>query len=93
VEWFGLGVIELILTKPSYYTKHVLWAVNFRTMLKVYLKLRATKDIEKTGWKKGDVMEMINDVFDKQNGVAYWSLHQDWEILKMEIREFKEIHV
>ena len=28
-------------------------------MLKVYLKLRATKDIEKTGWKKGDVMEMI----------------------------------
>ena len=32
-------------------------------MLKVYLKLRATKDIEKTGWKKGDVMEMINDVF------------------------------
>ena len=50
-------------------------------MLKVYLKLRATKDIEKTGWKKGDVMEMINDVFDKQNGVAYWSLHQDWQIL------------
>ena len=71
----------------------MLWAVNFRTMLKVYLKLRATKDIEKTGWKKGDVMEMINDVFDKKNGVAYWSLHQDWEILKMEIREFKEIHV
>jgi hypothetical protein len=71
----------------------LLWAVNFRTMLKVYLKFRATKDIEKTGWKKGDVMEMINDVFDKQNGVAYWSLHQDWEILKMEIREFKEIHV
>ena len=62
-------------------------------MLKVYLKLRATKDIEKTGWKKGDVMEMIYDVFDKQNGVAYWSLHQDWEILKMEIREFKEIYV
>lgn len=62
-------------------------------MLKVYLKLVATKDIEKSGWKKGDVTEIINDVFDKQCGVAYWSLHKDWEILKMEIREFKEIHV
>lgn len=62
-------------------------------MLKVYLKLRATKDIDKTGWKKGDEVEMINDVFDKRNGFAYWSLHQDWEILKMEIIEFKGIHV
>ncbi len=75
------------------FVQRMLWAVNLRTMLKVYLKLRATKDIENTGWKKGDVLEMINDVFDKQNGVAYWSLHKDWEILKMEIREFKEIHV
>jgi hypothetical protein len=49
--------------------------------------------LKKNGWKKDEVMEMINDVFDKQNGVAYWSLHKDWEILKMEIREFKEIHV
>jgi hypothetical protein len=23
------------------------------------------------------IWEMINDVFDKQNGVAYWSLHKD----------------
>jgi len=36
-------------------------------MLKVYLKLIATKDIENTPWKKGDVLEMINDVFDKQS--------------------------
>lgn len=61
-------------------------------MLKVYLKLRALKDL-KSGWKKGEVFEMINDVFDKKNGVAYWNLDQDWEIIKMEIREFKPIHL
>lgn len=60
-------------------------------MLKIYLKLRATRDIKNSGWKKGDMMEMVNDVFDKQNGLAYFSLHQDWEILQMEIREFKKI--
>ena len=62
-------------------------------MLKVYLKLRATKDIENTGWKQGEILEMINDVFDKKSGLAYWSLHKDWEILKMELREFKDVHV
>lgn len=62
-------------------------------MLKVYLKLIAKNDIERTGWKKGEVYEMINDVFDQKNGIAYWSLHKDWEILKMEIKEYKEIHV
>lgn len=62
-------------------------------MLKVYLKLRATKDIDGTGWKEGEVVEMINDVFDKSNGLAYWSLHKDWEILKMEIREVLEINL
>lgn len=59
-------------------------------MLKVYLKLIATRDIEKSGHKKGDTIEIINDVFDKKSGVAYWPLHQEWDILKMEIREFKE---
>jgi hypothetical protein len=61
-------------------------------MLKVYLKLMALKDLE-SGWKEGEVFEMINDVFDKKNGVAYWSLDKDWEIIKMEIREFKDIHL
>ena len=61
-------------------------------MLKVYIKMRALKD-SKSGWKKGDVMEMINDVFDKKNGIAFWNLDQDWEIIKMEIREFKEIRL
>lgn len=39
-------------------------------MIKVYLKLRATKDIGDTGWKEGEILEMITDVFNKQNGVA-----------------------
>jgi len=50
-------------------------------------------NIDKTGWKEGDVMEMTNDVFDKNIGIAYWPLHKDWEIIKMEIKEFKEIHI
>lgn len=61
-------------------------------MLKVYLKLRATKDIENTGWKKGEILEMISDVFDKKNGLAFWSLDQGWEILEMNIKGYKQIN-
>ena len=62
-------------------------------MIKVRLKLRATKDIKKTGWKEGDIMELENSIFDKKSGVAYWNLDEDWEILKMELLEYKEIHI
>jgi hypothetical protein len=39
-------------------------------MLKVYIKLRALKET-KSGWKKGEYFEMVNDIFDKRNGVAF----------------------
>jgi len=61
-------------------------------MLKVYLKLRAIKDLPHEGWKKDEYCELISDVFDKQNGIAFSSLNKDWEIVKMEIREYKPIH-
>ena len=35
-------------------------------MLKVYLKLRATKDIQSTGWEEGDYCEIINDIFNER---------------------------
>ena len=62
-------------------------------MLKVYLKLRATKDLPHEGWKKDEHCELISDVFDKKNGIAFWSLNKDWEIVKMEIKEYKPIYL
>lgn len=61
-------------------------------MLKVYIKLRALEDMQ-SGHKKGEIYEMENDVFDKKNGMAFCQLSQKWEILKMEIIEYKKIHV
>jgi hypothetical protein len=61
-------------------------------MLKIYLKLRAKRDIY-SGWKKGEICEMENDVFNKNTGIAYHSIDKDWEIIKMEIKEFKEVHI
>jgi hypothetical protein len=60
-------------------------------MLKIYLKLRAKKDIGNTGWKEGEILEMVNNVFDESCGIAYFPLDKDWEILNMEIKEFKNI--
>lgn len=60
-------------------------------MLKVKLKLLATCDIKKTSWKKGDICEMINDIFDLKVGVAYYNLDPDWEIIEMKLLEYKEI--
>lgn len=62
-------------------------------MIKIYLKLRAKKDIPKSGWKEGEVCEVENNVFDKNTGIAYFPLDQNWEILKMEIMEYKPIHI
>lgn len=62
-------------------------------MLKVHLKLRASRDIEKTGWKKGDVLEMINNIFDTQCGIAYFPLDKGWEILKMEVVKHEKIDI
>ena len=59
-------------------------------MLKVYLELLATKDID--GWKEGDVCKMITDVFDVQNGIAYHPLKKGWKIMKMELKEYKTIN-
>lgn len=60
-------------------------------MIKIYLKLRAKKDIAKTSWKEGDIYEMVNDVFDEQSGIAYYPIDKEWEILKMELRDYKTI--
>ena len=60
-------------------------------MLKVYLKLLAKKDIDSVGYKAGNVIEMVNDIFDNQVGLVYYSLNKNWEILEMKIVEFKEI--
>lgn len=59
-------------------------------MLKLYLKLRANKDIN--GYKEGHIIELVNDVFDRQNGIAYFNLDQAWEIITMQIKEFKGIN-
>jgi len=61
-------------------------------MLKVYIKLRALKET-KSGWKKGEYFEMVNDIFDKRNGFAFWQLDQEWEVVKMEIKEYKPINI
>ena len=56
-------------------------------MIKVKLWLEAEKDIPRTNWKKGDKLELINDVFDKKTGVAFWSLDLGWKINKIEVLE------
>jgi hypothetical protein len=53
-------------------------------MIKVKLYLEAGKDIQRTNWKKGDTLELINDIFDKKSGVAFWSLDLGWKINKIE---------
>lgn len=57
-------------------------------MLKVHLKLKAKKEIN--GHKEGSVIEITNDVFCNQNGIAYWSLNLGWEVIEMRILEYKE---
>lgn len=56
-------------------------------MIKVKLYLEAEKDIPRTNWKQGDKLELINDVFDKKNGVAFWSLDLGWKINNIEVLE------
>ena len=54
-------------------------------MIKVKLFLEAEKDIPRTNWKKGDKLELINDVFDRNTGVAFWSLDLGWKINNIEV--------
>ena len=56
-------------------------------MIKIRLKLRATEDIPHTAWKKGEVCEFINSIFDKQNGIAYFPLDKLWDIEGYELLE------
>jgi len=56
-------------------------------MIKVILQLEAEKDIPRTNWKKGDKLELVNDIFDKKNGVAFWSLDLGWKINNIEVLE------
>jgi hypothetical protein len=59
-------------------------------MLKIYLKLKAKKDLPFC-YKKDQEIEFINDIFNKQNGIAYFSLSKDWEIIEMKLIEFTAI--
>lgn len=63
-----------------------------KIMLRVYLKLIAKKDIPKSGWKEGDICQLENDIFNEKTGIAYHPIDSYWEILKMEVREYKMIH-
>ena len=54
-------------------------------MLKVYMKLLATNDISRTDYKKGDIIEMTNEVFDKRCGIAYFPLDKDWEVIEYKV--------
>lgn len=58
-------------------------------MLKVWLKLRRTKSGDT--WLKGDILTMTNEIFSKNNGVAFIPLSNGWEILEMKVIEYKEI--
>lgn len=60
-------------------------------MLRVFLSLKATNDIPKSGWKKGETLEMTVEVFNKQNGLAYHFLDPNWEILRMEVVDYEPI--
>jgi hypothetical protein len=61
-------------------------------MLKLYLKLRALKDIPTTGWREGDYCEITTNVFDKKNGLGYYPLDKEWEVVKMEILGYEPIN-
>lgn len=58
-------------------------------MLKVYLKLRKTESDDH--WAKGDILTMNNEVFSKDNGIAFFKLSRGWEVLEMKVTEYKEI--
>ena len=60
-------------------------------MLKIKLTLEAEKDIPKSGFKKGQTCEIINEVFDKHIGIAYFSIDRDWKVVEMKIMEYKPI--
>lgn len=51
--------------------------------IKFRIRLKCIKESEM--WKIGEEMILINEVFDKQNGVAFWSIDRDiWEITSIE---------
>lgn len=60
-------------------------------MLKIKLVLEAELDMPETGWKQGDTCEIINDVLDPDVGIAYYSIHKGWKIIKMELLEYKAV--
>lgn len=43
------------------------------------LHLEATVDIGK--YKKGDMLTLYSSIFNRDNGLVYWHLHPDWEII------------
>ena len=56
-------------------------------MLRVIIKLRALSDIK--GFKKGDELSITNDIFDKKFGVAFTPLNPEWEVISVELLEYK----
>lgn len=48
--------------------------------IKFEILLKALQDT-KSGHKKGDEVKMVNEIFDRKNGVAFWEIGLDWEIV------------
>ena len=60
-------------------------------MLRVKLTLVAKKYIPKTGYVRGSICELENDVTNTQNGLFFHELDSDWEIVEMSILEYAPI--
>lgn len=48
--------------------------------IKFEIMLKALDDT-RSGHKKGDEVRMVNEIFDRKNGVAFWEIGLDWEIV------------
>lgn len=51
----------------------------------VHLKLEAIRKIRNTPYKKGDILEMSNNLLDTQSSVMYYSLNKNWKIIEIKI--------
>jgi len=53
--------------------------------MKIRITLKAKKDFGVGSTQKGDFMTLYNDVFDENNGTAFWQIERDkWEVVLVE---------
>jgi uncharacterized phage protein (TIGR01671 family) len=48
--------------------------------IKFNILLKALKDT-KSGYKKGETCKLTNEIFDRQNGIAFFEIGLEWEII------------